>query len=169
MRLIPPGVCCRLVVSTSVSSFVAVAFKSAAAAEDALSTVHDLGSEPDVSVRDAVVVVRTERGSIELQQTREVAPGDAAVGVGSAGLVAGLLLGLPVAGALLGLAGGTLFGLRDTGIPDSRLRKLGAELEPGHAVLCVLVDAGVGMRRAHEALGRYGTVVDVELSSDTDP
>src|ERR1700744_2159758 len=125
MRPALPRVCFRFAVSTSVSRFVAVAFESPAAAEDALSTVKDLGSEPDVSVRDAVVVVRTERGQIELQQTREIAWGDAAVGAGSAGLVAGLLLGLPVGGALLGLAGGALFGLRDRGIPDSRLRKRG--------------------------------------------
>jgi uncharacterized membrane protein len=150
-------------------SFVAVAFESAAAAEDALPTVRELNAEPDVSVRDTVVVVRTERGRIELEQTRGIAEGEAAVGAGSAGLVAGLLLGLPVGGALVGLAGGALLGLRDTGIPDSRLRELGQELQPGHAVLCVLVDAGVGLQRVRETLGRYGTVVDVELSSVTGP
>lgn len=151
-----------------VTSFVAVVFGSATAAEDALRTVRELDAEPDVSVRDAAVVVRTEAGRIELEQTREVAPGEAVVGGGSAGLVAGLLLGLPVGGALLGLAGGALFGLRDTGIPDSRLRTLGEELQPGHAVLCVLVNAG-GIGRAREALSRYGTVFDVELASDSDP
>jgi uncharacterized membrane protein len=157
------------VASSSVSGFVAVAFASAAAAEDALPTVRELGAEPEVSVRDAVVVVRTERGRIELQQTRGIAEGDAVVGAGSAGLVAGLLLGLPVGGALVGLAGGALLGLRDTGIPDSRLRELGEELQPGHAVLCVLVDAGAGLQRVREALRRYGTVLDVELASDSDP
>jgi uncharacterized membrane protein len=156
-------------VSPSVSIFVAVAFESAAAAEQALPTVRALGDEPEVSVRDAVVVIRTERGRIELQQTRGIAEGDAVVGAGSAGLVAGVLLGLPVGGALVGLAGGALLGLRDTGIPDSRLRELGQELQPGHAVLCVLVDAGEGLRRVREALRRYGTVFDVELSPDSDP
>jgi uncharacterized membrane protein len=150
-------------------SFVAVVFESAAAAEDALPTVRELGAQPDVSVRDAVVVVRTERGRVELEQTRGIAEGEAVVGAGSAGLVAGLLLGLPVAGALVGLAGGALLGLRDTGIPDSRLRAFGEQLQPGHAVLCVLVDAGVGLQRVREALRRYGTVVEVELSSESDP
>lgn len=154
---------------SSEASFVAVVFETAAAAEGALPTVRELDTEPDVSVRDAAVVVRTEAGRIELQQTHEFAPGEAIVGGGTAGLVAGLLLGLPVGGALLGLAGGALFGLRDTGIPDSRLRKLGEDLQPGHAVLCVLVDAGVGMQRAREALRRYGTVFEVELSSESDP
>lgn len=151
------------------TSFVAVVFETADAAEDALPTVRELDGEPDVSIRDAAVVIRTEAGRIELEQTREIAAGEAVVGGGSAGLVAGLLLGLPVGGALLGLAGGALLGLRDTGIPDSRLRQLGKELAPGHAVLCVLVDAEVGMQRVRDALRRYGTVFDVALSSDSDP
>lgn len=150
-------------------TFVAVVFESAAAAEDALPTVRELGGEGDVSIRDAVVVVRTERGRVELEQTRGIAEGEAVVGAGSAGLVAGLLLGLPVGGALVGLAGGALLGLRDTGIPDSQLRQLGQGLQPGHAVLCVLVDPGAGVRRVREVLRRYGTVVDVELPSDSDP
>ena len=149
-------------VSSPVTSFLAVVFDTAAAAESALPAVHALGDGNDVCVRDAAVVIRTEGGRIELQQTREIAPGEAIVGVGSAGLVAGLLLGLPVGGALLGLAGGALFGLRDTGIPDDRLRKLGADLRPGQAMLCVLVEPG-GIGRAREVLGRYGPVAEVEL------
>ena len=131
------------------TSFVAVVFGTAAAAEDALPTVRRLDNGNDVSVRDAAVVVRTENGRIELLQTREIAPGEGVIGGGTVGLVAGLLLGVPVGGALLGLAGGALFGMRDTGIPDSRLRKLGADLQPGQAVLCVLVDAG-GIERTRD-------------------
>ncbi|MGO9821040.1 MAG: DUF1269 domain-containing protein [Solirubrobacteraceae bacterium] len=148
----------------SVSRFFAVVFEGAAAAEDALMRVRAFDDEQDGSVRDAAVVLRTESGRIELQQTREIATGEAIVGVGTAGLVAGLLLGLPVGGALLGLAGGAIFGLRDTGIPDSRLRKLGEGLQPGQAVLCVLVD-GDALARTRERLSCYGTVVEVELSS----
>jgi uncharacterized membrane protein len=153
---------------SSDTSFVAVVFPSAEAAQDALPAVHALDSGKEVSVRDAAVVVRTATGRIELVQTREVAPGEAIVGVGGAGLVAGLLLGVPVGGALLGLAGGALWGLRDTGIPDRRLRKLGEDLQPGQAMLCVLIDAD-GISPTREALGVYGTVLEVELSSDPGP
>ena len=143
-------------------------FETAAAAEDALPTVRELDREDDVCIRDAAIVIRTLSGRIELQQTREVAPGEAIVGGGTVGLVAGLLFGLPVGGALLGLAGGALFGLRDTGIPNSRLRTIGADLQPGQAVLCVLVDA-VAVARTREALGRYGTVFEAELSPGSGP
>jgi uncharacterized membrane protein len=144
--------------------FVAVAFDTAADAEAALPTVRALEHEHHLSVRDAAVVICTASGRIELQQTKEVAAGEAIVGGGTAGLVAGLLLGVPVGGALLGLAGGTLFGLRDTGIPDDRLRELGRDLQPGHAVLCVLVDPA-GIDRTRAALSRYGAVFEAEVSS----
>ena len=143
-------------------------FQTAVAAEDALGTARELDNGQDVSVRDAAVVVRTEAGRIELLQTREVAPGEGIIGGGTVGLVAGLLLGVPVGGALLGLAGGTLFGLRDTGIPDGRLRELGADLKPGQALLCVLVEAS-GLQRTRDVLGRYGTALEVELTSGSGP
>jgi uncharacterized membrane protein len=148
--------------------FLAVAFDTAAAAEAALPTVRALDHEQDVCVRDVAVVICTEGGRVELQQTRELAAGEAIVGGGTAGLVAGLLLGLPVGGALLGLAGGTLFGLRDTGLPDDRLRELGKDLQPGHAMLCVLVDAAA-IDRTRAALSAYGTVFEAELSADSPP
>jgi uncharacterized membrane protein len=137
---------------------------SAAEAEAALPAVRELNA----SVRDAVVVVRTEAGRIELEQSHELAAGEALVGGGSAGLIAGLLLGLPVGGALLGLAGGLAYGLRDRGLPDSRMRELGADLQPGQAVLCVLVDDD-DAADAREGLSRYGAVFDVALASDPDP
>jgi uncharacterized membrane protein len=142
------------------TTFIAVRFDSVADAEAALPEVGEL----DVPIRDAAVVVRTEAGRIELQQAHEVAAGDALVGGGSAGLVAGLLLGLPIGGALLGLAGGLAYGLRDRGLPDRRMRQLGENLEPGHAVLCALVE-DAQLTVAREALSRYGTVFDVKLES----
>jgi len=145
------------------TSFVAIRFDGVADAEAALSDVRKL----DVHVRDAAVVVRTDAGRIELQQGHELAAGEALVGGGSAGLVAGLLLGLPVGGALLGLAGGLAYGLRDRGLPDGRMRELGEDLQPGHAVLCVLVN-DAELPEARKALSRYGTVFDVKLGSAPD-
>ncbi|MFL5862713.1 MAG: DUF1269 domain-containing protein [Solirubrobacteraceae bacterium] len=154
--------------SRTAGSFVAVAFQDAAAAEAALREVRESAAGEDFSVRDAAVVIRTDAGRIELAQTREIAAGEGLVGGGTVGLVAGLLFGLPVGGALLGLAAGALLGLRDRGLPDGRLRKLGEDLQPGHAVLCLLVDPDA-ITPARAALGHYGTVFEVALSSDSDP
>jgi len=155
-------------VSESSESFVAVAFDDVATAEDALAAVRELETDKVVHVRDAAVVIRTEAGRIELQQTRDLAAGEGVVAGGAVGLVAGVLFGVPVGGALVGLLGGAGIGLRDTGIPDRRLRKLGEDLQPGHAVLCVLVDTD-GLVRVREALGRYGEVLDAEVPPPAAP
>src|SRR6185437_6992157 len=141
-------------------------FTSADGAEDAAGELH--AHEDDLVLHDVAVVTRTARGAIELQQTRGVAAGEALVGVGTAGLVAGLLMGVPVVGALVGLVGGGVWGVRDRGIPDGGMRGLGDDLEPGHGVLCVLVDADRA-QQARAALGGYGAVTEVALSSDTEP
>jgi uncharacterized membrane protein len=143
-------------------TFLAVAFDTAAAAEEGLKAVRSLGGEDGVSVEDAAVVVRMGDGRLELHQTQELAAGEGAVAGGSVGLVAGLLLGGPVGGALVGIVAGGGWGLRDTGIPDDRLRQLGEKLEPGHAVLCVLV--ADGLPHVREGLARYGEALEAELS-----
>lgn len=133
---------------------------SRAEAELALAALGEL----DVEVVDAVVVVRTVEGRVELHQTRELAAGEGIVAGGAVGLVAGMLLGGPVAGALLGMLGGGAWGARDTGVENDRLRELGEVLEPGAAMLCVLVDAGA-VSPIREVLASYGDVAVVEASA----
>ncbi len=144
-----------------------MALPSTATAEDALKGVRTSSAEPKFELRDCAIVSRNPQGGIDLAQSKEIAPGEGLVGLGTAGLVAGLLLGLPIGGALIGLAGGAVLGLRDTGIPDDRMRQLGEVLKPGEALLCLLVDADA-LELARQALGRYGAVVEVELASESD-
>ena len=80
----------------------------------------------------------------------------------TAAWVAGMLLGVPVVGALAGILGGGGLGLRDTGLPNAQLRRLGADLEPRQAILCVLVSKD-GLLRLREALEPYGEVFETEV------
>jgi uncharacterized membrane protein len=80
---------------------------------------------------------------------------------GTVGFVAGMLLGGPVGGALLGMLGGGIWGARDTGVPDDRLRALGESLAPGRALLCALVKAD-DAAAAREALAPYGEIADAD-------
>ena len=148
-------------------SVAVVAFPSAEDARVALASVEQLERVKGSGIHDVAIVVRTQAGHLELQQTSELAAGEGAVAGGSAGLIAGLLLGGPVAGALLGILGGGGWGLRDTGIPNDRLRQLGSDLAPGHAVLCVLVDDD-GLPRVRAQLGGYGEVLEAGVAA-TDP
>jgi uncharacterized membrane protein len=118
------------------AELVAAAYPSLAAAEEALAAAEQL------SLRDAAIVARGVDGRIQLRQTRQTGVGEGAIAGGTVGLLAGLLVGFPVAVALAGLAAGFGFAARDTGIPDERLRALGDSLEHDQTVLCVLVDSG---------------------------
>ena len=56
-----------------------------------------------------------------------------------AGKAIGLALGVPVVGAILGMAGGSGAAAVDHGISDDRMRRFGDELEPGHAAVFALL------------------------------
>jgi uncharacterized membrane protein len=112
-------------------------------------------------ILDAAVVTRLESGRVELHQTHQVAAGEGVVAGGAVGFVAGMLLGGPVGVALLGMLGGGVWGARDTGVPDARLRELGESLAPGGALLCALVRSG-DAAAARNALSPYGEVADAD-------
>jgi uncharacterized membrane protein len=112
-------------------------------------------------VLDAAVVTKSDGSRVELRQTHQVAAGEGVVAGGTIGFVAGMLLGGPVGVALLGMLGGGVWGARDTGVPDARLRELGESLAPGGALLCVLVQAD-GAAAVREELAPYGTVADAD-------
>jgi uncharacterized membrane protein len=139
---------------------VVVACSSRATAEEALAGLHKLG----IKDRDAVVVAASAHGRIELKQTHQVAAGEGVVGGGTVGFIAGMLLGGPIGGALLGMLGGGVWGARDTGVPDERLREMGASLKAGEALLCVLVASG-GAAAVTDALRSYGEVADADAST----
>jgi uncharacterized membrane protein len=120
-------------------SFLVSAQPSREAAEAALAALEDLAREKTIHLADAAIVVRTREGRVELYQRKELSVGEGAVGGGTAGVLAGLMLGVPIAGPIVGLAVGAGIGAIDRGIDDKRMRRLGAELQPGHAALCVLV------------------------------
>jgi uncharacterized membrane protein len=139
---------------------VVVSCSSRAEAERALVALGGLKAD----VLDAIVVTRSESGRVELRQTHQVAAGEGVVAGGTVGFVAGMLLGGPVGVALLGMLGGGVWGARDTGVPDARLRELGESLTPGGALFCVLVQAD-GAPAVREELAPYGTVADADAPS----
>jgi uncharacterized membrane protein len=143
---------------------VVVSCSSLDVADDALSALRKL----DVKDRDAVVVVCRENGRIDLKQTHQVAAGEGVVAGGTVGFIAGMLLGGPIGGALLGMLGGGIWGARDTGVPDARLRELGASLKPGQALLCALVSSE-NVEAVREALRAYGEVADADADASTVP
>lgn len=94
-----------------------------------------------VTIIDAVCVTN-EAGRLRIEQTTDATAGEGAFGGGVVGVVVGLMAGGPVGAVIGGLAGGALASLysavRDTGIPDARIREIAAGIPPGHAALVLL-------------------------------
>ena len=120
-------------------SFVVSGHPNREEAETALAALEDLGRNETLRLADAAIVVRTKEGRVELYQRHDLSIGEGAVGGGTAGILAGVVLGVPIAGPIVGLAIGVGIAAIDRGIDDDRMRRLGADLEPGQAALCALV------------------------------
>ncbi|HEX4526433.1 MAG TPA: DUF1269 domain-containing protein [Gaiellaceae bacterium] len=120
-------------------------------------------------IHDAAIVVKHDDGRVELQQSRELAAGEGIVGGGAIGLLLGLALAVPVAGALVGLAGGAGFAALDRGISNDHMRQLGATIARGNAVLFVLVE-DVDWEKLRERLALFGgDLVTSEVADDVLP
>ena len=123
----------------------------------------ELAKEGSLELKDAAVVVKDDAGRVELRQTR-LAAGETVVSGGSIGLLLGLAVGVPVAAALIGLAGGGGLAAFHRGISDKRMRKFGEELPTGHA-LRARGEGRLGL--LHERLAAYGgEVAASELEDD---
>jgi uncharacterized membrane protein len=118
---------------------VAVGYENAEHAASALVAVRSLAEEHALDLHDAAIVLKLTDGGVELQQSRELALGEGVVSGGSIGLLLGLALAVPVAGALVGFAGGAGFAALDKGISNDHMRKLGATIARGHAILFALI------------------------------
>ena len=148
------------------ATLVAVEYANEQAAERALGIVRDLNDKDALAVHDAAVVVKRADGRVELRQSHELAAGEAAVGGGSIGILLGLAVAIPVAGALVGVAAGMGFAALDKGISNKRMRELGDALAPGQAVLFALVgDVDWDLLASHLAPAG-GELVTSEVSED---
>jgi uncharacterized membrane protein len=148
------------------ATLVAVEFTSEEEAERALAIVRDLGEQGALAVHDAAIVVRQLDGRVELRQSRELAAGEAAVGGGSIGILLGLAVAVPVAGALVGLAAGIGFAAHDSGISNKEMRKLGERLVPGNAVVFALVGSVDWDLLASRLAATGGELVTAEVSDE---
>jgi uncharacterized membrane protein len=148
------------------ASLIAVAYDTGELAESALGAVRALGDEHALVLRDAAIVIKHDDGAVELQQTHGLAAGEGMVSGGAIGLLLGLALAVPVAGALVGLAGGAGVAALDRGISDEHMRKLGATIAGGHAVLFALVEKVEWGRLGDRLAGSGGELVVSEVDDD---
>ncbi len=142
----------RAVPEGSDADLWAFAFDSSLRAQEALLAAMRLVAREHLKLEDAAVVAKV-RGKVRITQTKDVSPSQGAVGGAWIGILAGLFLGPggPLVGGALGAAAGGLFAkLRDFGIDDDQMKRMGEELGDGEAALFLLVEDCHRMRALHE-------------------
>lgn len=130
----------------------AFAFDSSLRAQEALLAAMRLVARQHLQLEDAAIVTRV-RGRVRITQTKDMNTKQGAVGGAWLGILAGLFLGPggPLVGGALGAAAGGLFAkLRDIGIDDDEMRRMGEALDDGEAALFLLIEDCHRIRAMHE-------------------
>ncbi len=145
----------------------AFAFDSPLRAQEALLAALRMVSRKHLELEDSAIVAKI-RGRVRITQTRAVTPAQGAVGGAWLGILIGLFLGPggPIIGAVLGaVTGGLLAKLRNAGIDDNEMKRMGDGLRDDEAALFLLVENCHRMRALQEVSRFPGRV----LASSADP
>lgn len=119
-------------------------------AQEALLAALRMSGRGHLKLEDAAIVTRIG-GRVRISQTKDVTTGQGAVSGTWLGTLAGLFVGQPLIGAAIGAAAGGLFAkLRDIGIDDGEMRRMGEQLGDGEAGLFLLVADCHQMRALYE-------------------
>ena len=107
-------------------------------ADEVVATLSRLQTEHLISLEDAVVVARDDKGKVKLHQSNKLAAGGAAGGALWGGLI-GLIFFAPLFGMAVGAATGRA-GRRpaDVGVDDNFMKDLAASSKSGGAALILL-------------------------------
>ncbi len=145
------------------SDLVAIVYPSEARAEEVRQRLIQLQKEYLISINDAVIAVKTDTGAIKLNQlVNTTAMG--AISGSFWGLLIGVLFLNPIVGVALGAASGALGGaLSDFGINDSFMKDLAAHIQPGNAVLFVLIKSMTADKVINEIKDSGGVVLKTSL------
>ena len=158
--------------------FVA-AFGDEKQAGSALKDFRAMDREGSIELIDAVIVVRDTEGKVTYEETAD----PNAKRMAKRGAIAGGLVGLLfppsiIAGAVIGGAGGGIWGkVRDKGFKDEDLKAIGDSLEPGtSAIIAIAQDRVVeqlvrgleGYQRIarHAVSAEASAAIEAELDSD---
>ena len=150
------------------SSLVVLAFEKMDGAEAMREKMYDLQKRELITLEDAAVVVRNEKGQAKVKQAHSLV-GAGALGGAFWGMLIGLLFLAPWLGLIAGAAGGALSGkLGDIGIDDSFIKEVSEAVEPGGSALFLLA-RDAQMERLEEELSDFEydfEIIETNLSPE---
>jgi uncharacterized membrane protein len=152
----------------AVSDLIAVAYPDVDTAVTVRDRLIDMQRRKLITLGDAAVVEKRPDGKIKLHQIHSTTRTGALWGGVWGGLL-GMLFFAPLVGAAVGAAAGAAGGsMTDVGVDDSFMREVGAKLQPGGAVLFLLV-ISVTPDRVIPQIAEYGgEVMQTSLSNEAE-
>ncbi len=145
------------------SDLVVIAFPTEAKAEEVRQKLLAMQKEYLIELGDAVIAVKDAQGRIKLNQLINTTAVGAVSGAFWGSLI-GLIFLMPLAGAAIGAASGTLGGyLSDIGIDDKWMKDIATAIQPGTVALFVLVRKVTADKVLEGLKGEGGTVMKTSL------
>src|SRR6476659_10074910 len=157
------GVSIAPISEESMAELVVIAFPTEAKAEEVRQQLLAMQKEYLIELGDAVIAVKDAGGRIKLNQLLNTTAAGVVSGTFWGSLI-GLIFLMPLAGAALGAASGTLGGyLTDVGINDKWMKETAAAVQPGTAALFVLVRKVTADKVLERLKGEGGMVLKTSL------
>ena len=146
---------------------IVAAFQDEKGAEAAYKELKQAKKEHLIKIQDAAVIRRDEKNKLHIKDVKDIGGGKGAgIGAvvgGAIGLLAGPVVLVGAAGALIG---GLAAKMKDGGFPDTRLKQIGEGLLPGTSAIVAVIEH-TWVADLEDALAEAGAqVVTESISAD---
>ncbi len=146
------------------STLVVVSYDSKFKADEVRLQLLKMQKDYLVSVEDAVIATKNEKGKVKLHQMFSLTASGAAGG-GFWGLLIGVLFLNPLLGFAAGASAGAVAGaLADVGINDKFMKELANDLNDNSSMLFLLLNTIVFDKVLDELKGTGGHIIQTSLS-----
>jgi uncharacterized membrane protein len=133
---------------------------------EALERVDDAMAAGTITVDDAALVYRNDKGKVKIHQTHDATAKRGALRGGAVGLLVGIVAAPLVAATAVGAGAGALIGkARDSGVSDKLMKQIGGYIEGSEAALFILADdsSTLTISAVVEELMAGGAAIDYEI------